>query len=76
MSRQTRAVPKVRLNLDLTPDSKETLAHLRMLLDADSQSEAVRRAIRFTHDLVQIVRDGGKLVARRPGRSDETVMVV
>ena len=38
-----------RLNLTLSDDSLETLARIRMVLGASSDSEVVRRAIRLYH---------------------------
>ena len=40
-----------RLNVTLSDDSLETLARIRTILDAASDSEVVRRAVR-TYDLI------------------------
>ncbi len=43
--RPARAVPKVRVNLDLHPDVKSCMERIKDRIQADSLSEVVRRAL-------------------------------
>lgn len=50
--RPVRAVPKVRINLDLHPDVKSCMERIKDRIQADSLSEVVRRALlAYEHQL-------------------------
>lgn len=63
--RKPRAVPKVRLNLDMSTTTRDRLDDLRDRLNADSRSELLRRALAIYGMLIANEIDGGTVVVHR-----------
>ena len=66
-----------RLNLALSPATRERLEELRRRTDADSAAEVIRRALAIYDDLLSVV-DGGRKVAilGADGTPEEIVRLV
>jgi metal-responsive CopG/Arc/MetJ family transcriptional regulator len=62
--RKPRAVPKVRLNLDMSTDVRDRLDELRDRSNADSRSELLRRALAVYDLLVTNEIEGGVAIVR------------
>jgi metal-responsive CopG/Arc/MetJ family transcriptional regulator len=62
--RRQRAVPKVRLNLDMNTDVRDRLDELRDRSNADSRSELLRRALAVYDLLVTNEIEGGVAIVR------------
>lgn len=54
--------PKGRLNLAVSESTKKQIAGLKKLLDADSQTEVVRRAVQLYAEMLLAKRAGKRLL--------------
>lgn len=63
-----------RLNLVLTPESGARLDAVRAALDATSDSEAIRRAIRFFDMVSRFCDSSGAITIQMPNGETKTVV--
>lgn len=74
--KRPRAEPKVRLNLEVSPQTRERLMQLRVDCGYDSTTEVVRRAIGLLSILVRHKLAGGTVVLRKPGEADQRLVIL
>jgi Arc/MetJ-type ribon-helix-helix transcriptional regulator len=65
--------PKVRLNLDISPEAKEQIEGLRERTHSDSMSEVVRRAL-AVYDFLWTQKDDGATTIVRFTDGSETLL--
>lgn len=75
MGRRALQHKKVRLNLELSEEVRDNVAHLRDMTKADSMSEVIRRALGLYDFVVRNARNGGVLVARTDTEEREIVIL-
>lgn len=67
---KTKNPPKVRLNLTISPSTRERLDGLQARTDADTLTEVIRRALAVYDTLIQAEARGGHLMIAEPGQPD------
>ncbi len=65
---------KARLSLVLTPAARERLARVQTLGDADSMSEAVRRALAVYETMLAAQHHGYEIVVRSEGAETRVLL--
>ena len=76
MARPKRTEKTVRLNLDLTPDARDSLERLRVQCKADSLSEVIRRALAALERLADHEGKGGEVILRTPDAREIRLLVI
>lgn len=67
---------KIRLNLDISRETRERLAELQQTTQLSSVSDVVRRALALLTLVVENEQEGGKLVFRKQDGSEETLIIL
>jgi hypothetical protein len=76
MPRPQRKGDGVRLNLELTPATKERLDRLQEATEARSMVEAITRALAVYETLVKEYDRGSEIVVRRKDGKELTLLLV
>jgi len=75
MPRPANAEAKVRLNLELPERVRERLERVRVMSEADSLTEVIRRALSIYDTLLTTaIEDGGKIILRVDGKERELII--
>lgn len=67
---------KIRLNLDISRDTRECLDVLQEETKLSSISDVVRRALALLTVVIENEKEGGKLVFRKKDGSEETLRLI
>ena len=76
MPRRASAEPKVRLNLELPERLRGRLEQLRVMSEADTITEVVRRAVALYDALISAIRGRGEKVILRGADGTERELLI
>ena len=76
MPRRASAEPKVRLSLELPERLRGRLEQLRVMSEADTMTEVVRRAVALYDALISAIRGRGEKVILRDADGTERELLI
>lgn len=74
-NKKKEKVDKVRLTFDFTEVARDRLEKMRVLLDAGSLAEVVRRALGVMDYILENRKRGGTLILREPDGTEREVLI-
>ena len=74
MPRSANTEAKVRLNLELPERVRERLERVRVMSEADSLTEVIRRALSIYDTLLTTSKEGGKIILQVDGKERELII--
>ncbi len=76
MPRPKSSESKSRLNLELPERVRTRIEQIRVLAEADSMSEVIRRAISVYATLLRVTQDGDRLVLRSANGEERELVLL
>lgn len=76
MKSKQQRTKKIRLNVDLAPRVRDRVDHLRLLSNADSMSEVIRRSLAIYEVLLRHVNSNGEIILHDPKSKTEKIMLL
>lgn len=63
------------IQMRLQPDTLDLIEKLSKITNMDNRAQLISSAIRFTDDMINIVKDGSKLMVEKPDGTKEQLKI-